>query len=131
MSSQRHLIPDPHDKSDGTDYGGKVALELWLNLGETAWTSIDESYGTARNETAVRWRAGQRYNDWLSVGPELRFDKNIESGAGEWNGRAGIFARYEWGGGEVSVAGGVLSRVDGLSANDIGPYGTISALIQY
>ena len=29
-----------------------------------------------------------------------------DPGDGEWDGRAGLFVRYEWTGGEISLAGG-------------------------
>ena len=80
MSSERHESRDPKNKSDGTEYGAKGVLELWLNMGAEAWTSVDFSYATTRNETSSRWRAGWRIQPRLSVGPELRYDKNIEIG---------------------------------------------------
>ena len=98
MSSERQEKSDPKNKSDGTEYGAKGVLELWLKMDAEAWTSVDFSDATNRNETSSRWRAGWRVQPRLSVGPELRYDKNIESGDGEWNGRAGLFARYEWNG---------------------------------
>lgn len=50
MSSEEHARPDPKSKSDGTEYGAKGVLELWLNVGDDAWTSLDFSYATVRNE---------------------------------------------------------------------------------
>jgi hypothetical protein len=67
----------------------------------------------------------------LSVGPELRYDKNIESGDGEWNGRAGLFARYEWNGGGVSLAGGESVRIVDWASEDVSPYGSLYVLFQY
>jgi hypothetical protein len=131
MSSEQHAKSDLKSKSDGTEYGAKGVLELWLNMGDDAWTSLDFSYATTRNETSARWRSGWRIQPWLSVGPELRYDKNIESGEGEWNGRAGLFVRYEWAGGEVSLAGGVSERVGDWASEDASPYGTLNVLFQY
>jgi hypothetical protein len=131
MSSQQHSKPDPHKKTDGTEWGAKGALELWLDMGPQTWSSLDLSYATARDETAARWRAGWRIKPRVSIGPELRFDKNIESGEGEWNGRAGLFGRYEWPGGELSLAGGLAARVDGWSHEDVSPFGTLNVLFQY
>lgn len=131
MSSQRHSQPDPHKKTDGTEWGAKGALELWLDIGPRSWSSLDLSYATARDETAAHWRAGWRIKPRISVGPEFRFDKNIESGAGEWNGRAGLFGRYEWEGGELSLSGGLTARVDGWSREDTSPFGTLNVLFHY
>ena len=111
MSSEQHAKPDPKSKNDGTEYGAKGVLELWLNMGDDAWTSFDfrATRPSQRNFGAMALRLA--HPALVSVGPELRYDKNIELGDGEWNGRAGLFVRYEWAGGEVSVAGGVSERV--------------------
>lgn len=132
MSSENHLNAfDPAHDSDGTEFGVKGALEFWLNLTDTSWTSLDVSYSTARNETASRWRAGWRVTPALSIGPELRYDKNIETGDGAWNGRAGLFARYEWTGGEVSLASGGAWWIDGWTPDDPSAYGTLNVLFHY
>jgi len=132
MSSEHHLnAVDPAHENDGTEFGVKGALELWLTLNDTAWTSLDLSYSTARNETSSRWRAGWRLTPKLSIGPELRYDKNIETGNGAWNGRTGLFARYEWSGGEVSLAGGAAWWIDEWAPKDPSAYGTFNVLFQY
>ena len=38
---------EPREPSDGTEYGAKGALELWLNVSDETWTSVDFSYATA------------------------------------------------------------------------------------
>jgi hypothetical protein len=131
MSSEHHLIQDPNNHDDGTEYGAKGALELWLNVSQESWTSLDLSYATARNETSSRWRTGWRVEPGLSIGPELRYDKNVETGEGDWNGRAGLFVRCDWVGGEVSLAGGVSGRVEEWNATEVSPYGTFNVLFQY
>lgn len=132
MSSEHHVnAVDPANDNDGTEFGVKGALEFWLTLNDTSWTSLDLSYSTARNESASRWRTGFRVTPKLSIGPELRYDKNIETGDGAWNGRAGVFARYEWIGGEVSLAGGAAWWVDDWEPKDPSAYGTLNVLFQY
>ena len=131
LSDERHLVVDPQNDDDGTYVGAKGVLELWLNLNEQTWTSLDLSYATARDETSARWRAGWRIEPQLSIGPELRYDKNIETADGEWNGRAGLFVRYEWTGGEVSLAGGWSGRIEDWKAPDMSPYGTLNVLFQF
>lgn len=131
MSSEHHLKTDPNNRDDGTWYGVKAALEFWLTLSTVSWISLDLSYSTARNESASQWRSGWRVSPKLSIGPELRYDKNIETGDGAWNGRAGLFTRYEWSGGEISLAGGGLWRVDDWGAKDPSAYGTVNVLFQY
>ncbi|MFT3732324.1 MAG: cellulose biosynthesis protein BcsS [Hyphomicrobium sp.] len=132
MSSEHHVDGvDPSHDNDGTEFGVKGALELWLTINDTAWSSLDLSYSTARNETASRWRTGWHVMPSLSIGPELRYDKNIETGDGAWNGRAGLFARYEWTGGEVSAAGGAAWWIDGWTPNDPSAYGTVNVMFRY
>lgn len=131
MSNERHVIEDPANRDDGTEYGAKGVLEFWLNMSDDTWTSLDLSYATARNESSSRWRTGWRIQPHVSIGPELRYDRNVETGDGDWNGRAGAFVRYDWTGGEVSLAGGVSSRVDRWDAVDVSPYGTLNVLFQF
>ena len=131
MSSERHLTRDPNGEEDGTQVGIKGALELWLTVDAHSWTSLDVSYSTARDESSAQWRSGWRVSPAFSIGPELRYDKNIETGENAWNGRAGLFTRYEWTGGELSVAGGGIWRVDEWSAASASAYGNINVLFQY
>ena len=63
----------------------------------------------------------------LSIGPEARYDRNAEDDAG----RAGVFARYEWLGGEISAASGVAGTMTGGLAQGLEPYATINVLYQY
>ena len=131
MSSEQHLKHDPNGDDDGTHFGIKGALELWLTINEVYWTSLDLSYSTARDESSARWRSGWRLSRALSIGPELRYDKNIETGDDAWNGRAGLFTRYEWTGGELSVGGGGIWRVDEWSPAASSAYGNVNVLFQY
>lgn len=111
----------------GVDYGFKGALELWLNIGTAAWSSLDASYSTAFDTGAARWRLGWRALPTVSIGPELRFDTNVDGRAG----RAGLFARYEWMGGEISVAAGAAGPWAGDFAEDLEPYATLNVLFQF
>lgn len=119
------LIPRDDDLA-GTEIGAKGVIELWLNLGTTAWTSLDASFTTAHDTLAARWRLGWRALPTLSIGPELRFDENAGGSAS----RAGAFIRYEWLGGELSLAGGVAGGMFD-DADDMSPYGTLNVLFQY
>jgi hypothetical protein len=131
MSNERHVIKDAENDNDGTDYGVKGVLELWLNMSDNTWTSLDLSYATARNESSSRWRLGWKFQPHISIGPELRYDKNVETGDGDWDGRAGAFVRYDWTDGEVSLAGGVSSLVDRWDTVDVSAYGTLNVLFQF
>lgn len=130
--------------AQGLDYGVKGVLELWLNVGSTAWSSLDLSYTTAHNTYAARWRLGYRVLPTISIGPEAIVNGNWLEGPKfnidgsprvqlEPAGRLGLFARYEWAGGEVSVSGGLAS--DSLAlGNEVGlqsAYGTINWMSRF
>lgn len=114
----------------GTDVGVKGVIELWLNLGAHAWTSLDVSYTTAHDTGSARWRGGWRVLPTLSIGPELRYDTNADDDAA----RGGAFIRYEWFKGEISAAGGWAGAITDAGAFDEqGPaaYGTVNLLVQF
>lgn len=111
----------------GIAYGATGALEFWLNLGSNGWSSLDLQYSTAHGTASGRWRAGWRVQPTLSIGPEVRYDRNDEGDAG----RVGAFARYEWSGGEVSVAAGYASTIVDVKGDDLQPYVTINLLSQF
>jgi Cellulose biosynthesis protein BcsS len=140
MVSHEHSIEPLGEATTGRKFGPTGAVELWLNLGDQAWTSLDLSYTTAHETGSARWRAGWRALPTLSIGPELRFDRNSQSGSV----RAGGFARYEWLGGEISAAGGVAQRYcdsenesscdrnpDTNQNSDIDAYATLNFLTQF
>jgi Cellulose biosynthesis protein BcsS len=122
----------------GLRYGGKAAVETWLDISDRTWLSVDASIGSARRSFSGRARYGWRIIPGLSLGPEAGVGGNDGEGAG----RAGAFARYEWGAGdwwsgEVSAAGGVSTRM--VSTSDFGsvlvtrgdPYANVSLLLRY
>lgn len=128
MSSHSMSRPDPMSELIGTEFGIKGVVELWLNVGENGWTSLDMSYSTAHDMAAVRWRAGWRPIPSISIGPELRYDDNAEGSAS----RAGLFIRYQWAGGEISAAGGVAGQLyDQGDDDDLIPYTTLNLLYQF
>ncbi len=125
----------------GMEYGPKLMLELWLNVGEAQWTSLNMSFTTAHKTASARWRWGYKVLPELSLGPELRFDTNdfrAEDRSAffdQYSARAGAFASYKWPGVELSVAGGIASRFQGTKRDDddtaMTPYGTVNLLFQY
>lgn len=127
MNSHAFADVDRTNKVSGRAFGATGGLEFWLNLGETGWTSLDLSYTTAHDTGAARWRAGWRVLPTLSIGPEARFDRNMQDDAS----RLGLFARYDWFGGEISAAAGVAGSMTGGSTDDLAPYVTINMLTQF
>ncbi|MFN0218767.1 MAG: cellulose biosynthesis protein BcsS [Hyphomicrobium sp.] len=125
--SHRLDASDPDNAVAGDDFGVKGVVELWLNLGPRGWTSLDLNYTTAHDTAAARWRAGWRMLPTVSLGPEVRYDVNADDDAG----RVGAFLRYDWFGGEISVAGGVAGTMTGGEDQDLAPYATLNVLFQY
>jgi hypothetical protein len=111
----------------GSEDGMKGALELWLNIGDKAWSSLDVGYTTAHETGSARVRAGYRVLPTVSIGPELIYNVQEDNE----NIRAGLFARYEWFGGEISAAAGLArDYYDGEELDD-NPYANINLLVQY
>lgn len=130
--------------TQGLDYGLKGVLELWLNLGSDAWTSLDTSWTSAHQTYAGRWRLGYRVLPTVSVGLEAGVNGNLleESPVLDDGSlreklrpetRLGLFARYEWNGGEVSLSGGLASNSLDFDAspNLDNAYGTINWLTRF
>jgi hypothetical protein len=118
----------------GTGLGGKMALETWWNLGEAAFTSVDLSWGSLYQSYAARARLGWRLTPALSAGLEAGAAGNIECDII----RAGLFVRYEWTSGEMSLSGGAtndkLREGNGglLSATQAGsPFAMVSWLTRF
>ena len=63
----------------------------------------------------------------LSIGPEVRHDRNAKDDAS----RIGAFVRYEWFGGEISVATGMAGTMTGGTTDDMEPYATLNMLTQF
>lgn len=138
----------------GDEVGIKGVVELWLNIGQNAWGSLDLSWASAHNTRAARARLGYRVWPKLSMGLEagvnvdaqgecrisssgtggckLTDDQRIDPAGLLDYARAGTFVRYEWGASEVSLSSGVLG--DSFSSDskvEIAPYVTVNWLTQF
>lgn len=144
---------DDASVSNGAEWGAKGVLEFWLNMSEKSWTSLDLAYSTAHDTASVRFRSGYRIYPQLSLG--LEGGLNVDGQAqckmrlGTANGcaadpdlgevkslldygRTGLFARYEWTGGEISVSGGAVGRVYSSDGEiDFQPYGIVNWISQF
>jgi hypothetical protein len=128
-----------------TSLGVKGAVELWLNLGDDAFTSLDVTYADTRNTASLRSRTGYRILPTVSVGAEVAINHSnlagqvqIVAGAPRelGNVRLGGFARYEWFGGEVSASVGLTGDVaeDLVLDNALKrpqAYGTANWIVQF
>lgn len=130
--------------TQGLDYGFKGALELWLNLGSDAWTSLDASWTSAHQTYAGRWRLGYRVLPTVSIGLEAGVNGNLLNARPVLDDgslreelrpetRLGLFARYEWNGGEVSLSGGLASSSLDFDASPSldNVYGTVNWLTRF
>jgi hypothetical protein len=142
----------------GDDIGVKSVVELWLNIGNDAWGSLDVTWSSAHETRSARTRIGYRVQPMLSIGLEggLNIDaqgdcdlglKKTEACKEQLDhlplgeaedvslldyARVGTFVRYEWAGGEVSLSGGALggSFKHDIST-DVAPYVTVNVLAQF
>jgi len=128
-SAIRHDVRplDPQNPLQGLEIGPKVVSELWLNMGASAWSSLDVNWTSAHQTYAGRVRAGYRLVDDVSIGAEARVNGN----ALDKDARGGLFVRYAWQGGEVSLAGGVAGRFFEDARDMRDPYATATWLMQY
>jgi hypothetical protein len=94
---------------------------------DSAWSSLDATWTSAHETYAGRFRSGYRLFDDVSVGLEARVDGNeLDKEAPR-----GMFVRYAWHGGEISLAGGVAGRFFEDANNMHDPYATLYWLMQY
>jgi len=121
---------DRDNEVQGTEVGPKGVVELWLNMGTRAWTSLDLAWTTAHDTGSGRLRTAWRVTPEWSAGLETVVDTNSNNRQG----RGGLFVRYEWDGGELSAAGGVAGELPGSSEAlelPTTPYGTINWIAQF
>ena len=144
---------DTGNISIGSALGAKGVLEFWYNSGPKAWSSLDLAYSTAHETASVRMRSGYRLWPQVSIGVEgslnidgqaqckirLPTQKGCHLKDNDTDvkslldfGRTGLFARYEWTGGEVSVsAGGLGQFVDAEGSFNLDPYVTANWIMQF
>lgn len=118
---------DRENPMQGQKVGPKLAAELWINVGTAGWSSVDLSWTSAHGTAAARIRGGYRVYGDVPLGLEGGINAND---LGE-DGRAGLFARYAWDGGEVSLSSGFSGRFldDARAFRD--PYATFNWLTQF
>lgn len=119
---------DGNNASAGRATGVKVALETWTNLTPVLWAAIDGSWTSAHAATSARARLGYRFWPRLSLGIEQAHFRNV---AGQQS-RGGLFARYEWSGGEASLSGGISAeRLDFTDASRDHIWAAVDVMFRY
>ena len=96
-------------------------------MGSSAWSSLDASWTSAHDTFAGRVRSGYMVFQDVSLGVEARINGN----ALDKDARGGLFVRYAWTGGEVSLAGGLAGRFFDDARDMRDPYATVNWLLQY
>jgi hypothetical protein len=112
-------VIDNETRLNGQHFGGKTAVELWLNLGERFWTSLDVSMTTLNVAYTGHGRLGWRANQELSIGAEAAtigftdHDSFHDTDVRRQLSKFGAFVRYDAASSEVVVSGGLAqSRGD-------------------
>lgn len=130
---------DPNNRVQGPEVGVKGVAEFWFNIGEKGFASINLAWSQAHNARSARARLGYRVMPEFSIGPELGLnvdrqgDYKINEERLDFRsdpidyGRVGMFARYEWNGGEIAASAGLL----GDFREDQSIYGTINWITQF
>lgn len=125
-SGDNHTITpfDPQNDTQGLALGARLVLESWLNIGDTGWSALDLSWGSAHEMSTSRLRLGLRVLPGLSLG--------LEGGHVDTSSlltlRGGLFVRGEWASGEASLSGGIA---DDDSAGRPSAYGTVNVLWRF
>lgn len=136
-----HLIT-PFDRNNtvtGMDWGLKGVAELWFNIGTNGFASVDLAWSQAHKTRSARMRVGYKPMPNFSIGPEAGInmdrqgdykiydeDPNYRADAIDY-GRIGLFARYEWYGGELSASAGLIGDFRERQS----AYGTVNWITQY
>jgi hypothetical protein len=140
---------DPDNLVSGNEIGLKGVLELWLDIGDIGFASLDATWNSAFDTRSARSRIGAHVAPGISAGLEawLNLDEQSDCDLG-WDDtaachqddetelldytRAGLFVRYVWDDGEISLSGGI-SGGSFQSAGDAAPepYATLNWITQF
>ena len=137
-------LTTPHDPSVpdlGAHLAPKGALELWLDIGASAFAQLDAGWSSHRQTTQALARLGWRVTPELSGGIEAgvltrelpvhayRGTRTVE----HQEAKAGLFARYEFARGEISLSGGMVSedRETPVLSQDAKPYAAATWLWRF
>ena len=144
---------DDENISISAEWGAKGVLEFWYNVSPKIWTSLDIAYTTAHDTGSVRMRSAYRVWPQVSLGIEgginidgqaqckMRMPSQDGCRLSEQDndvkslldfGRTGLFARYEWTGGEASLAAGGLGQMMEPNGKfNLDPYVTVNWILQF
>lgn len=98
----------------GEAWGAMAATEAWLTLSDRLWLSADGSVFTGTGRYSTSARLGFRALSWLAAGPEAATfgsnrDLDLTAASSGATTRTGGFMRFDIGGMETTVSGGIAS----------------------
>jgi len=96
-------IFDPDADTATGRLGGKIALEIWANIGRKSYGQLDLSVASTGTRAALQGRVGHEIAPRLWIGPEVRAAR-YEGLVGERG--IGLFLRSVARDGELTVSGG-------------------------
>ncbi|MBU2581794.1 MAG: cellulose biosynthesis protein BcsS [Alphaproteobacteria bacterium] len=139
FSDHRIHPGDFNNRVQGPEVGVKGLAEFWFNIGEKGFASLNLAWSQAHNTRSARARLGYKITPEISLGPEigLNVDRQGDFKISEEHmkfrtelmdyGRVGMFARYQWYGGEIAASAGLL----GDFREDTSPYATVNWITQF
>jgi Cellulose biosynthesis protein BcsS len=128
MDTQELSPFDRCNANSGRDTGFKAVVETWLEITPKIYASLDGNWTQAHEAYSARLRLGYRLWPNLSIGLEETAVGNI---AGDQT-RSGVFARYEWGGGEVAASAGFSGeRFDYRDTSRDRAWGALNIMLRY
>ncbi len=114
---------DPENMAIGTAVGATGALEVWFNISEATWLSMNGSYATQFESFASTASIGHEIIPDFSLGLELGIAGNHDYALA----RAAAFGRYTWSASEVRVSAGIAANRD----HDTSPYASVNFVFHY
>lgn len=132
MTEERHSIAagphspiaiDDENAVQGARRGAKIVIETWTRLSDWGFLQVDANWSQPFEAYGGRLRLGHHLDQGWSAGLESAAFGNLNHDGG----RAGLFVRYEWTGGEVSASAGIDGDLDRIG----GGYASIGALFRF
>lgn len=139
FSDHRIYPVDLNNRVQGPEVGVKGLAEFWFNIGEKGFASLNLAWSQAHMTRSARARLGYKITPEFSFGPEigLNVDRQGDYKISEEHlkfrselmdyGRIGMFARYQWHGGEIAASAGLV----GDFRDERSAYATLNWITQF
>ena len=129
VASEQHIVDprDPDMPAAGFSYGGKVALEAWVNLSRRYWIAGETSWASTINSYKVGLRSGYRLLADADLSLDAGIEARLEGDDSYLAGRGGVFTTLMVGDAGVTAAVGATGDRDGRAS----PYASVSVFYRY